>query len=98
MAKRKRGISCTRDEQREVELKELGNRSGEDIDYNDIPLSIDEQLSIAVRDKYYQPLKSQVSVRNDADEMVWLKPPEKDYRTRLTAILREEMQRDQNKI
>ncbi|HGC2508430.1 TPA: BrnA antitoxin family protein, partial [Escherichia coli] len=45
----------------------------------------------------YRPLKTQASVRIDADVMEWLKRPSKGYQTRLNAILREAMLRDQNK-
>ena len=41
--------------------------------------------------------KTQASVRIDADVMEWLKRPGKGYQTRLDAILREAMLRDQNK-
>jgi uncharacterized protein (DUF4415 family) len=50
-----------------------------------------------VRGKFYRPLKTQASVRIDADVMEWLKRPGKGYQTRLNAILREAMLRDQNK-
>ncbi|KAF0662898.1 hypothetical protein L244_28840, partial [Salmonella enterica subsp. enterica serovar Worthington str. BCH-3194] len=41
--------------------------------------------------------KTQASVRIDADVMEWLKRPGKGYQTRLNAILREAMLREQNK-
>ena len=77
--------------------KALANKSDEDIDYSDIPPSSDEQWSNAERGKFYRPLKTQASVRIDADVMEWLKRPGKGYQTRLNAILREAMLRDQNK-
>lgn len=83
--------------QHEAELKALANKSDEDIDYSDIPPSSDEQWSNAERGKFYRPLKTQASVRIDADVMEWLKRPGKGYQTRLNAILREAMLRDQNK-
>lgn len=45
----------------------------------------------------FRPLKTQASVRIDADVMEWLKRPGKGYQTRLNAILREAMLREQNK-
>ena len=97
MVKHKRGTSSILDVQHEAELKALANKSDEDIDYSDIPPSSDEQWSNAERGKFYRPLKTQASVRIDADVMEWLKRPGKGYRTRLNAILREAMLRDQNK-
>ena len=61
------------------------------------PSSDDEPWSEAVRGKFYRPLKTQASVRIDADVMEWLKRPGKGYQTRLNAILREAMIREQNK-
>ncbi|XXD11416.1 BrnA antitoxin family protein [Klebsiella sp. R445] len=83
--------------QREAELNALANKTDDDIDYSDIPASDDEQWSDAVRGKFYRPLKTQASVRIDADVMEWLKRPGKGYQTRLNAILREAMIRDLNK-
>lgn len=97
MVKHKRGTSSTLDVQHEAELKVLANKFDEDIDYSDIPSSSDEQWSNAERGKFYRPLKTQASVRIDADVMEWLKRPGKGYQTRLNAILREAMLRDQNK-
>lgn len=97
MVKHKRGTSSTLDVQHEAELKALANKSDEEIDYSDIPPSSDEQWSNAERGKFYRPLKTQASVRIDADVMEWLKRPGKGYQTRLNAILREAMLRDQNK-
>jgi len=50
-----------------------------------------------VRGKFYRPLKTQASVRIDADVMEWLKRPGKGYQTRLNAILREAMLRELSK-
>lgn len=97
MVKHKRGTPSTLDVQHEAELKALANKFDEDIDYSDIPPSSDEQWSNAERGKFYRPLKTQASVRIDADVMEWLKRPGKGYQTRLNAILREAMLRDQNK-
>ncbi|MGX9739899.1 BrnA antitoxin family protein [Pseudocitrobacter corydidari] len=97
MVKHKRGSSSTLNAQHEAELKALANKSDEDIDYSDIPASGDEQWSDAERGKFFRPLKTQASVRIDADVMEWLKRPGKGYQTRLNAILREAMLRDQNK-
>lgn len=83
--------------QREAELKALANQSDDGIDYSDIPATEESQWADVVRGEFYRPLKTQASVRIDADVMEWLKRPGKGYQTRLNAILREAMLRDQNK-
>ena len=80
--------------QREDELRVLAKKADGEIDYSDIPASSDERWPDAVRGKFYRPLKTQASVRIDADVMEWLKRPGKGYQTRLNAILREAMNRD----
>jgi uncharacterized DUF497 family protein/uncharacterized protein (DUF4415 family) len=97
MVKHKRDNPTALTAQREDELKALAKKSDDDIDYSDIPSSDDEPWSEAVRGKFYRPLKTQASVRIDADVMEWLKRPGKGYQTRLNAILREAMIREQNK-
>lgn len=79
------------------ELLVLAEKSDNEIDFSNIPETTEEQWSDAVRGKFYRPLKMQASVRIDADVMEWLKRPGKGYQTRLNAILREAMLRDQNK-
>lgn len=75
----------------------LAEKPDDGIDYSDIPATDNEQWSEAERGKFFRPLKTQASVRIDADVMAWLKRPGKGYQTRLNAILREAMLRDQNK-
>ncbi|MEF3109309.1 BrnA antitoxin family protein [Raoultella sp. WB_B2P2-3] len=94
MVKHKRDNPTALTAQREDELKALAKKSDDDIDYSDIPASGDERWPDAVRGKFYRPLKTQASVRIDADVMEWLKRPGKGYQTRLNAILREAMIRD----
>lgn len=95
--KHKRGEVAQPGSLREAELNALAQKADDEIDYSDIPETTDEQWSDAVRGKFYRPLKTQASVRIDADVMEWLKRPGKGYQTRLNAILREAMLRDQNK-
>ncbi|URN99806.1 BrnA antitoxin family protein [Leclercia adecarboxylata] len=96
--KHKRGEVAQPDSEREAELNALAQKADDEIDYSDISETSDEQWAEAVRGKFYRPLKMQASVRIDADVMEWLKRPGKGYQTRLNAILREAMLRDQNKI
>ncbi|MBV8041911.1 BrnA antitoxin family protein [Pluralibacter sp.] len=95
--KHKRGGTITLSAQQEAEIKALADKPDENIDYSDIPATDDAQWTDAVRGKFYRPLKTQASVRIDADVMEWLKRPGKGYQTRLNAILREAMLRDRNK-
>lgn len=97
MVKHKRGSASALSPQYEAELKALANKSDDEIDYSDIPATEDEQWLEADRGKFFRPLKTQASVRIDADVMEWLKRPGKGYQTRLNAILREAMLREQNK-
>ena len=97
MVKHKRGTQSALSAQHEAELNALAKQSDDEIDYSDIPSSEETQWSDAVRGKFFRPLKTQASVRIDADVMEWLKRPGKGYQTRLNAILREAMLREQNK-
>jgi uncharacterized protein (DUF4415 family) len=97
MVKHKRDNTAALTAKRDAELKALASKADEDIDYSDIPATDDAQWSDAVRGKFFRPLKTQASVRIDADVMEWLKRPGKGYQTRLNAILREAMIRDLNK-
>jgi uncharacterized protein (DUF4415 family) len=80
--------------QNKVEINALADNPDDEIDYSDIPPTEDALWTDAVRGKFFRPLKTQASVRIDADVMEWLKRPGKGYQTRLNAILREAMMRD----
>ena len=97
IVKHKRGSAPEVSARREAELKALADKPDREIDYSDIPATEDDRWAGAVRGKFYRPPKTQASVRIDADVMEWLKRPGKGYQTRLNAILREAMLRDQNK-
>ncbi|EKS6391595.1 BrnA antitoxin family protein [Enterobacter hormaechei] len=97
IVKHKRGSAPEVSARREAELKALADKPDREIDYSDIPATEDDRWAGAMRGKFYRPLKTQASVRIDADVMEWLKRPGKGYQTRLNAILREAMLRDQNK-
>jgi uncharacterized protein (DUF4415 family) len=45
--------------------------------------------------KYYRPLKSQISVRVDKDVLDWLRSKGEGHLTRINAILRKQMEREQ---
>jgi len=73
------------------ELMDLANRPHSEIDYSDIPASTRKDWAGAVRGKLYRPIKQQLTVRIDADVLVWLKSFGKGYQSRLNAILRSVM-------
>mgnify|MGYP000617883933 CR=1 FL=1 len=58
---------------------------------NTIPVTEDELWSEAHRGKFFRPLKTQASVRIDADVVAWLKGQGKGYQSRLNQILRTAM-------
>jgi len=78
----------------EKRSSELAALSDENISCEDIAPLDDAFWSKASRGQFYRPLKTQASVRIDADVMAWLKAPGKGYQTRLNAILREAMVRE----
>ena len=80
--------------EREAELKVLSQISDDAIDYSDIPQLSADFWQNAVRGKFYRPVKTQTSVRIDADVIDWLKGQGKGYQTRMNAILRDAMMRD----
>lgn len=80
--------------EREAELKALSQISDDGIDYSDIPQLSADFWQNAVRGQFYRPVKTQTSVRIDADVINWLKGQGKGYQTRMNAILRDAMMRD----
>jgi uncharacterized protein (DUF4415 family) len=73
------------------ELEALANRPDDEIDYSDIPPLDDEFWKRAVRNPFYRPVKSQLTVRLDSDVLAWLRAKGKGYQTRINAILRRAM-------
>lgn len=78
--------------QQAEDIERLKNMKDEDIDYSDIPEITD--WSNAVRGKFYRPIKKSVTIRLDADVLAWLKSQGAGYQTRLNAMLRQAMDRD----
>jgi uncharacterized protein (DUF4415 family) len=64
------------------------------IDYSDIPPLDEEFWSHAIRNPFYRPVKSQLTVRLDSDVLAWLKAKGRGYQTRINAILRRAMLED----
>jgi uncharacterized protein (DUF4415 family) len=67
------------------------------IDYSDIPPLTEKFWENAVRNPFYRPVKQQLTVRLDADVIVWLRRQGGGYQTRLNALLRSAMLRDLKK-
>lgn len=84
-------------EKRKAELEALVDQPDSQIDYSDIPPLDDAFWARAKPNSFFKPVKTHASVRIDADVMVWLKSQGKGYQTRLNAILREAMLREQCK-
>jgi len=64
------------------------------IDYSDIPPLDEEFWRRAVRNPFYRPVKSQLTVRLDSDVLAWLKAKGRGYQTKINAILRRAMLED----
>jgi len=64
-------------------------------DFSDIP-ELDEKFwANAVRNPFYKPVKKQLTVRLDADVIAWLQRQGKGSQTRLNALLRGAMLKEQ---
>lgn len=97
MVKHKRGNASALSAQHEAELKALAKNQMMRLITATFPL---RRMGSGLKQcvvSFFRPLKTQASVRIDADVMEWLKRPGKGYQTRLNAILREAMLREQNK-
>lgn len=61
------------------------------IDFSDIPEATEKFWKNAVRNPWYRPRKQQVTLRIDADVLVWLRREGKGYQSRLNSLLRAAM-------
>ncbi len=80
-----------------TEVEALESLSEDSIDTSDIPPLSDRFWKNAVRNPFYRPLKSQLTVRVDSDVLAWLRSAGRGYQTKLNTILREAMVRDVTK-
>ncbi|MGV3769054.1 MAG: BrnA antitoxin family protein [Sphingobium phenoxybenzoativorans] len=84
------------DAELEAELVALEAMDDARIDTSDIAEQGDAFWRDAERGRFYRPVKQSTTVRIDADVLHWLKAKGKGYQTRINAILREAMMRDDN--
>jgi uncharacterized protein (DUF4415 family) len=76
-------------------LAEIAAMPDDDIDLSDIPELTEKFWQNAVPNPFYKPVKKQVTLRIDADILVWLRQQGKDgYQSRLNAVLRQVMLAD----
>lgn len=71
------------------DLASLAAMKDEDIDFSDIPLTLD--WSKAEIGKFYRPPNKPVTLRLDQDVIEWLKGFGKGYQTRANILLRHAM-------
>jgi len=74
------------------ELKALAELPDEDIDYSDAPAEDAGKWADAERGKFFRPVKSQVTIRLDADVLDWFKTHHSKYQTAVNQVLREYME------
>jgi uncharacterized protein (DUF4415 family) len=77
--------------QRKAQLKALVAQPDSSIDYSDIPALDEKFWKRAQSNPFFKPIKTQTSVRIDADVLAWLKSQGKGYQTRINSILRHAM-------
>jgi uncharacterized protein (DUF4415 family) len=90
--KRASGRTLTAKQKRE--LAALAALPDDQIDTSDIPELPPEAWKDAIRGRFYRPVKQPISLRLDADVVVWLKKRGKGYQTRVNSILRQTMLTD----
>jgi len=78
------------------EIKILASLPEETIDFSDIPPADEKFWANAVRNPFYKPVKKQLTVRLDADVIAWLQRKGAGYQTRLNALLRGAMLKEQD--
>ena len=80
-----------------LEIAALMKMKDEDIDLSDIPELTDNFWKNAQRGVFFRPIKESTTVRLDADILAWLKSAGRGYQTRINAILRHAMLKEQKK-
>lgn len=78
------------------EIAALAAMPDDTIDFSDIPPADEKFWANAVRNPFYKPVKKQLTVRLDADVIAWLQRKGAGYQTRLNALLRGAMLKEQD--
>lgn len=73
----------------EEQIANLRQKADDEIDFSDIPEILD--WSKAVRGKFYQAPKEEISLQLDCDVIAWFKNGYENYQTKINRILRDFM-------
>lgn len=76
-------------------LERLAALSDDQIDTSDIPEADEDFWSRAERNRFFRPVKQQLTLRLDADLVAWFKaraPAGKGYQTAINRVLREHVE------
>lgn len=84
--------------EQKAELAALAALPDHEIDTSDIPPLPDAFWKGAARNRFYRPVKSQVTVRLDADVLAWLRSAGRGYQTKVNALLRKAMIEEAKKL
>ncbi|NHB97915.1 BrnA antitoxin family protein [Photorhabdus stackebrandtii] len=93
----KRGELTPLTDEQKSRLKQLADMADSQINTSDTPELRLELWSKGERGKFYKPIKTATTVRIDSDVIYWLKSQGKGYQTRINAILRDAMLKDEKK-
>ncbi len=92
---RKTLAECKTTPTQKRELRKLAKMPDSAIDLSDLPELTEKFWQNAVPNPFYRPVKKQVTLRIDADILVWLRQQgQEGYQSRLNALLRGVMLRD----
>ncbi len=72
-------------------LARLRAQRDEDIDFSDIPETTPEQWVTAQPNRFYRPVKDQVTLRIDRPVLEWFKANHEKYQTAINQVLLEHM-------
>jgi uncharacterized protein (DUF4415 family) len=89
----KKGNPAPLSAEQKAELEALAALPDSEIDTTDIPPVKD--WSGAIRGAFYRPIKKPLSLRLDADIVDWFQRQGSGYQTRINAVLREYVERQQ---
>ena len=89
----KKGNPAPLSAEQKAELEALAALPDSEIDTTDIPPVKD--WSGAIRGAFYRPIKKPLSLRLDADIIDWFQRQGVGYQTRINAVLREYVERQQ---